>query len=237
LEGMFPADRNRRGRIRHAAGNLAISLINLVIITGGFGLLLANVSSWAEAKELGLFRALSLTGPVATIAGLVILDGWMYIWHRANHEIPFLWRFHRVHHSDPEMDVTTATRFHPGEIAISAVLRLALIPILGITISDILLYDALLFPVIQFHHSNVRFPSGMDKWLRTMIASPAMHRVHHSPVRIETDSNYGSILSLWDRIFGTFRLRKEPDPQYVFGLDGERDDQNVVALILNPLKK
>src|SRR5256885_17251711 len=103
---------------------------------------------------------------VSTLLAILLLDGGMYLWHRANHRLPLLWRFHRVHHSDPALDVTSAVRFHTGEILISSVLRLALIPLLGVSLWQILLYEALLLPVIQFHHSNVRLPERLDRWLR-----------------------------------------------------------------------
>ncbi len=236
LEGLYPADRNRSRRLRHAAGNLTISLINLVLVTGVIGLLFGHVSTMAESGGWGLLRMLPLSGAGSTVAAILLLDGWMYAWHRANHRIPFLWRFHKVHHSDPEMDVTTATRFHPGEIAISTILRLALMPLLGFSLAQLLLYDALLYPVIQFHHSNVRVPDRLDRILRMLIASPAMHRVHHSPERIETDSNYGSIFSFWDRLAGSFRLKPGAHPEYVFGLHGLEKKQGVAYLLMLPIK-
>ncbi|HNG31441.1 MAG TPA: sterol desaturase family protein [Blastocatellia bacterium] len=170
------------------------------------------------SKSFGLLRLVQLPPATATVAAIVLFDGWMYLWHRANHKIGFLWRFHRVHHSDPEMDATTATRFHTGEILISSALRLAVIPLLGITVGQLLAYEMLLLPVILFHHSNVQFPEKMDRWLRLLIVTPAIHRVHHSRLRDETDSNYSSVFSFWDRIAKTFRLRWDGQPVN-FGLN------------------
>src|SRR5215813_5385924 len=123
---------------------------------------------------------------IGAAAAILLFDAWMYLWHRANHQLDFLWRFHRVHHSDPEMDVTTAIRFHAGEILISSALRLAVIPLLGITNRQLLVYEMLLLPVILFHHSNVLIPERLDAILRLVIVTPAIHRVHHSRLRAET---------------------------------------------------
>ncbi len=218
LESLLPAARDRRDRARHAARNMTLGLLNAAAL----GLLAAPLIAWiairAEESGLGLLRMINLPPLVSTIAAVLLFDGWMYLWHRANHEIAFLWRFHRVHHSDPEMDATTAARFHTGEILISSSLRLAVIPLLGITIHQLLVYEILLLPVILFHHSNVRFPERLDRWLRLILVTPAIHRVHHSRLRIETDSNYSSVFSFWDRIAGTFRLRRDGWPVN-FGLD------------------
>ena len=133
----------------------------------------------------------------------------MYLWHRANHRILFLWRFHRMHHSDPQMDVTTALRFHTGELVFSSLLRFAVVPLLGMNLWQLIFYEILLLPIIQFHHSNVNLPESWDRCLRTIIVTPNIHRVHHSRWQPETDSNYSSIFSFWDRVFGSFRLRKD----------------------------
>jgi len=150
---------------------------------------------------------------------VLVLDIWTYWWHRANHLIPLLWRFHRMHHSDPWMDVTSARRFHPGEIVLSSLLRVPLIALLGIHLWELVLYELLMGIIVDFHHANIALPEPVDRLLRTVIVTPAMHKVHHSRVRAETDSNYTSLLSVWDRIFGSFRLRPEPSAIRI-GLDG-----------------
>ena len=223
LEKTWPAAKGRARVTRHAGRNLSLGLLNGIVLALLAAPLLIVAAGWAEERNFGLLRLASFPSAVATILGLMLFDGWMYLWHRANHEIGFLWRFHRVHHNDPEMDVTTAMRFHLGEMVISTLLRLMVIPLLGLTIGQLLLYETLLFPVILFHHSNVRFPERLDRRLRALIVTPAIHRIHHSEVRAETDSNYSSVFSFWDRIAGTFRLR--PDGRPVdFGLAEYRDD-------------
>ncbi|HKQ75732.1 MAG TPA: sterol desaturase family protein, partial [Blastocatellia bacterium] len=236
LESWIPAAGNRRRRLRHTARNLSLWLLNALAVALLAAPIIANVAGWTKASRFGLLNLLSLPPAIATVTAILIFDGLLYLMHRANHQIGFLWRFHRVHHSDPEMDSTTAMRFHAGEVLISSALRLAVIPLLGITLWQLLVYESLMLPVILFHHSNVSFPEKADWWLRSLVVSPAMHRVHHSRARVETDSNYSIIFSFWDRIGRTFQLRKDGRP-VDFGLaeyDGE-EWQRVSGLLTTPL--
>jgi len=157
-------------------------------------------------------------------AGLLLFDAWMYAWHVLNHKLPLLWRFHAVHHADRELDTSSALRFHTGEIILSGCARLAVLPAIGLTIQQLLLYETMLLPVILFHHANVRIPKRLDEWIRAVIVTPRMHWVHHSRLRPETDSNYASVLSVWDRLFGTFRMRDDPG-RIELGLDEDRDER------------
>jgi sterol desaturase/sphingolipid hydroxylase (fatty acid hydroxylase superfamily) len=211
----------REGRIRHAGYNLAIAVFNTVVLGLAFGFVTATVAGWTGQNQYGLLSALGLTGPFRFVLALVLLDGWMYVWHRANHTIPFLWRFHRMHHSDRHMDVTTATRFHLGEHVGAAALRLGIIPLLGFDVWDLVAYDTLVIAITQFHHADISI-GRWDRWLRWLIVTPYMHKVHHSDWRPETDSNYSTVLSIWDRLAGSFRMRSDPKT-LVFGL-GEFTD-------------
>ncbi len=211
------------GRLRHAARNLVVATGNAVVLGLAFGSATVAVATWAGRNRFGLLHALGLEGPGHFLAALVLLDGWMYAWHRANHAVPFLWRFHRMHHSDRHMDVTTAARFHPGEQVGSALLRLGLVPLLGLGVWELVVYDALVNAVTQFHHADVSI-GRCDRWLRWLIVTPYVHKVHHSDRRAETDSNYATVLSVWDRVFGSFRLRLDP-ATLVFGLNEFTDPQ------------
>jgi sterol desaturase/sphingolipid hydroxylase (fatty acid hydroxylase superfamily) len=204
-----PGARRRPLRLRHAARNLAVAGLNLLVIGLGFSTATAGVAAWAQAAHFGLLHQWSAPLWMKTAAALLLFDAWMYLWHRANHAVPFLWRFHRMHHSDPAVDVTTALRFHVGEITLSSALRLAVIPLLGLQLGQVILYETILLPVIAFHHSNVALPEPWDRRLRLVIVSPNMHRVHHSDWQPETDSNFASIFSWWDRLGRSFRLRKD----------------------------
>ena len=209
LETWVPLFTERPARLRHAARNLAVAGLNLAVIGIGFSAATAGVAAWARGAGFGLLNRLDAPLWIELPLALILFDAWMYLWHRANHAAPFLWRFHRMHHSDPEMDVTTALRFHVGEIVISSGLRLAVVPLLGLHLWEVILYETILLPVIAFHHSNVALPEAWDRCLRAVIVSPNMHRVHHSDWQPETDSNFSSIFSFWDRLGRTFRLRKD----------------------------
>jgi sterol desaturase/sphingolipid hydroxylase (fatty acid hydroxylase superfamily) len=207
----------REGRVLHAAHNLAIAVFNTVILGLVFGYVTTLAADWAADNRYGFLNAAGLGGLLRFALALVLLDGWMYVWHRANHTVPVLWRFHRMHHSDRHMDVTTATRFHLGEHVGAAVLRLGLIPLLGFEVWNLVVYDTLVIAVTQFHHADISI-GRWDRWLRWLIVTPYMHKVHHSDWRPESDSNYSTVFSIWDRLFRSFRMR--PDPKtLVFGLD------------------
>jgi sterol desaturase/sphingolipid hydroxylase (fatty acid hydroxylase superfamily) len=207
----------REGRLRHATRNLAIALLNAVVLALAFGSITVFIASWTERHRIGLLNILALPDPIQFGLALVLLDGWMYVWHRANHVIPLLWRFHRMHHTDRNMDVTTATRFHLGEHVLSSLLRLGLIPLVGIEVWNLVAYDALVLAVIMFHHADISL-GPWDRWLRWLIVTPDMHKVHHSDCQPETDSNYSTVLSVWDRLAWTFRTRLDPKT-IVFGLE------------------
>ena len=210
LETWLPLYRERHGnRLRHAGRNIAITLFNTVVIALMFSGIMAMVATWNQDNRFGLLHLLDLPLWIETGIALLLSDGWMYLWHRVNHGIPFLWRFHRMHHSDREMDVTSATRFHIGELILSSVLRLGILPLLGLKMWQLVLYEVMLLPVIQFHHSNVNLSERWDRLLRIIIVSPNMHRVHHSRTQLETDSNYSSVFSFWDRLACTFRWRED----------------------------
>ena len=207
LESIIPFIHGRSHRLRHAGRNLTLGLVNTFLSGIITATLLTIVSSWTEHLQFGLLYFLKLPFFAANIFAILLLDGWMYCWHRANHAIPFLWNLHRLHHSDREMDVTTAVRFHPGEALISSGLRLIVVALLGLSLPQILLYDTLLVAVIFLHHSNINLPLFIDKFLRIAITTPSLHRVHHSTITQETHSNFGSVFSFWDRLASTFRLR------------------------------
>ncbi len=235
LEGVVPFFKSRRNRGNHAVLNLSIAVLNLLILLPSAVLMAAFLryfqSLWPGVGGLGL-PALG-----EALLTLVLIDLWMYAWHRLNHTVDFLWRFHSVHHSDPSLDVTTSWRFHSVEIIFSEILRIPVFALIGAGIEDILLYSMLMTPIIEFHHSNVSIPSGIDRALRTLVPTPLMHRLHHSVVREEHDSNYGSMLSVWDRLFGSFRL-KENIREMPLGLANESapDQQRLTALLLRPFR-
>ena len=229
---------NTGDRVRHGLKNLVLGVVNSLLTGLGFATLWWTTAQWAQAHEFGLMNWLPIPG-WARLAGVFLLfDAWMYWWHRMNHRVPFLWRFHRTHHSDPKMDVTTANRFHIGEIALSSVLRVPVIALLGLQLWELALYELAMFTVVQLHHANIALPSWLDRALRVVIVTPFMHKVHHSRWQPETDSNYSSLFSFWDRLFRSFRLRDDPRGLR-FGLDefDRPEDHTLTGLLATPLKQ
>jgi sterol desaturase/sphingolipid hydroxylase (fatty acid hydroxylase superfamily) len=208
-ESWWPLFTGRTQRVRHAARNLGLGAVNTVVLTLTCAVATAWVAGWTWQNRIGLLTHVQPTW-LAVVLALVFLDAWMYAWHRLNHSVPLLWRFHRTHHSDTELDVTSALRFHLGEHVFGSVLRIGWVVVIGLKVEWILLYELVLLPVILFHHSNIALGERWDRLLRWLIVTPNMHRVHHSRWRVETNSNYSSVLSIWDRLFRTFRLRSDP---------------------------
>jgi sterol desaturase/sphingolipid hydroxylase (fatty acid hydroxylase superfamily) len=209
LEGVFPHYRDRVARLRHGLPHVLTAIMNGLFTRFVLGGLTISAISWAQSSELisrSFFRPVS----IAEVAlAFILFDIYMYFWHMANHRIGFLWRFHRAHHSDTAMDTTTALRFHPGELVLSTLARLPIIMLLGISFPQLVLFETILNLSTLFHHSNLAVPEKWDRLLRTVITTPNMHRVHHSVELAELNSNYTSILSLWDRLFNTFRTRED----------------------------
>ena len=233
----FELFRARRERGRHLARNLVLGAVNGALVAVVFAGLWVATATWAEVRGVGLLPALGLTGVAHAVAAVLLLDAWTYAWHRLNHRVPVLWRFHRVHHSDAQMDVTTASRFHTGEIVLSSLLRVPLIALVGVHAWELVFYETLMFAVVQFHHANVALPPRVEAALRWVIVTPGMHKVHHSRWQPETDSNYSAFLSVWDRLFQSFRTR-ERLAEIRLGLDDFDDEghQSVVGMLRTPLE-
>lgn len=167
--------------------------------------------------------------PLGFALDLVLLDAWTYGFHRAYHEWPLLWRFHRVHHLDETLDATSALRFHPGEVVISALARTPLLVVADISLAAIVIFDALLLASALFHHSNVRLPGGLERALRLVIVTPSHHWVHHHAKPADTNSNYAALLTLWDRLFGSWSPTVRT-PHMPIGVENERDPPLPVLL-------
>jgi sterol desaturase/sphingolipid hydroxylase (fatty acid hydroxylase superfamily) len=159
-------------------------------------------------RGLGLVNVLRLHGPASTAVAFVLLDATMYLWHRANHDVGWLWRAHEVHHADDDLDATTAIRFHPAELVASVPARVAQIVLVGASPASVLAYELVMDLAAIFHHSGVGLPERFDRILRTVVVTPRMHYVHHGATLEETSSNWSIVLSAWDRLFGTYR---DPD--------------------------
>lgn len=168
--------------------------------------LVAPVMRWSETRRTGVLNVFRLPPLLHDALALVLLDYTLWWWHRLNHETPMLWRFHAVHHRDPDMDASTALRFHAGEHALSAVYRAAQIALIGPSAAALSLWQGILLVSIFFHHANLRLPQAMDDRLAQFVATPRMHGIHHSDVFAHANSNFASILTCWDMLHGTMRL-------------------------------
>ncbi|WP_020590384.1 sterol desaturase family protein [Kiloniella laminariae] len=197
-------------------------------------LVVLPLTYWATALPWG-WREGGVSGSGGLLFDLVLLDFLIYWWHRLNHELPFLWRFHEVHHLDNTLDSTSALRFHFGEVLLSALMRVVFIILLDIPLFSVFLFEILLLLATIFHHSNLRLPSFLERYLSWIIVTPSIHWVHHHALRSDTDSNYSTILSLWDRIFGsrsdTARFTGMP-----IGVEGF-SDKSLPALLLRPFRE
>ena len=202
-----PRRRREIPRLLRWTNNLALVVLDTAVLRLAFPMLAVGLAILAEQRGWGLFNLLAVPGWLAFVASVVILDLAIYGQHVVFHAVPLLWRLHRMHHADLEFDVTTGLRFHPVEIVLSMAVKLAVVAALGPPALAVLVFEVLLNATALFSHSNVRLPAGLDRVLRWGIVTPDMHRVHHSIDRVETDSNYGFNLSVWDRLFRTYRAQ------------------------------
>jgi sterol desaturase/sphingolipid hydroxylase (fatty acid hydroxylase superfamily) len=236
-ESLAPMFAPRTRRLSHLGANFALAALNAGL-TFSLAFALLSVTTFAHSHHFGVLHLLALPAWISWLLALLLLDCWQYWWHRLNHRLPFLWRFHSVHHADAELDVSSGVRFHTIEVAFSFLARLAVLPLLGLTVPHLLLYEAISLPIILFHHSNLRLPTALDRALRWFIVTPRMHCVHHSRHQPETDSNYASGLSLWDRLFHSFRLRENSE-EITLGLDHweTREWRSLPGMLLAPFHK
>lgn len=209
------------------ASNLSLVALNTLIVRLIFPVAAVGVAVLAEQRGFGLLNLVALPAWLEFAAALVVLDLAVWAQHVALHKLPALWRLHRVHHSDVGFDATTGVRFHPIEIALSMLYKMAVVAALGAAPAAVVAFEVLLNASALFSHGNVRIPARIDRALRRVIVTPEMHRVHHSIHRDETDSNYGFNLAWWDRLFGTYReAPRDGHERMSIGLDrfrGERD--------------
>lgn len=204
-EILWPRRRRAFPRLVRWTNNLALVALDTALLRLVFPLLAVGAAVAAQEQGFGLFNAVVVPEWLAVVATIVILDLVIYFQHRLFHALPLLWRVHRVHHADLECDVTTGLRFHPIEIALSMLLKIAAVTALGAPPLGVLLFEIILNASALFSHSNLHLPRSVDRLLRVLVVTPDMHRIHHSIRPVETDSNFGFNLSLWDRLFGTYR--------------------------------
>jgi len=190
-------------KIKRWLSNLPLSIVNGIAYHFIFQGSITALLLFTKEKQIGLLQHFDLPDWLKISIGILILDFTIYIWHLLNHEVPLFWRFHRVHHSDMNMDVSTANRFHFGELFFSGFIRLAIVYTFGIPILSYILFEILVNLTTQFHHSSIKISSIFEKFWIVLLVPPSMHRIHHSVKIKERNSNYGVVLSIWDRFLGT----------------------------------
>jgi len=206
-EFIVPRRKQAIGRGWRWPNNLGVVVVNTLLVRIIFPTTAVGLALLAEARGFGLFNATALPAWFAVVASVVILDLAIYLQHVLFHAVPALWRLHRMHHADLEFDVSTGLRFHPVEILLSMLIKFAVVAALGAPALAVLIFEVLLNATSMFNHANVRIPLGIDRVLRWLVVTPDMHRVHHSILVRETNSNFGFNLPWWDRLFGTYRAQ------------------------------
>ncbi|WP_298917082.1 sterol desaturase family protein [uncultured Algimonas sp.] len=205
LECVVPARTRVLPRLARWRTNLSLSVLGTVVSALMAPVLAVSVAAAASAQGWGLFNVLSFDPWMEGALAVVLLDFAVWAQHVAFHHVPWLWRLHSVHHTDRDLDATTGVRFHPVEIGISLLWKALVILALGPSVLAVIAFEVVLNATSIFTHSNTALPRRLDRALRRLIVTPAMHRIHHSVRHTETDSNYGFNLSVWDRLFGTYR--------------------------------
>ncbi|NOG73631.1 sterol desaturase family protein [Roseicella sp. DB1501] len=227
------------GRRWRWPNNLGVVVADTLLVRVLFPAGAVGVAMLAQAQGWGLLNVLRAPGWVAVPVSVLLLDLAIYAKHVAFHHVPVLWRLHRMHHADLEFDVTTGVRFHPVEIVLSMLIKSAVVVALGAPPLAVLVFEVLLNATSMFNHGNVRLPGWMDRILRWLVVTPEMHRVHHSILRRETDSNFGFNLPWWDRLFGTYRAQPEAGQESMtIGIPAFRDPRELRLdrMLLQPLR-
>lgn len=207
LESWAPRRGRRQPRVRRWFTNWGITITNTITLQAlavGLPLLAVGAAIDASAQNWGFFNRMDWPIVLEFLLTILILDFAIWAQHLITHKVPFLWRLHRVHHADVDLDVTTAIRFHPVEIALSMLVKIGLVYLLGPAALAVILFEILLNGTAMFNHANIALPPRLDRAVRFILVTPDMHRVHHSVYRSEHDSNYGFALSVWDKLFGTY---------------------------------
>jgi sterol desaturase/sphingolipid hydroxylase (fatty acid hydroxylase superfamily) len=227
LERMFPVAQWVGGAFR-VIKNFALAAFNL--LTSPLIIVPITVLAASHAPQ---WRPEFLSGWTGLGFDLLILDCWIYWWHRTNHVVPFLWRFHEVHHLDEMLDVSSALRFHFGEVILSSLVRALVIFLLAVPLTSVLVFEALVVIAALFHHSNLKLPAPLERALSLVIVTPSIHWVHHHAVQRDTDSSYSTILSVWDRLFVS-RSSTIRTADLKMGVEGRRD-RTLLQLIARPI--
>jgi len=239
-ETVWPRRKRLHTRLRRWTSNLGIVVLNTLVVRFIFPMAAVSVAVLAENSSWGLFNNLLWPLWVKVILAVVVLDLIIYLQHVLVHAVPALWRLHRMHHTDLDYDVTTGARFHPIEIIFSMVIKLTVVSALGAPPVAVVIFEVLLNATAMFNHANFYLPVGIDRWLRLIVVTPDMHRVHHSIIVQETNSNFGFNLPWWDRLFGTYRDQPAAGhDEMTIGIEQFRnaEDLRLDQMLIQPLRE
>ncbi len=237
-ERLFPRRAEQYRRKRWPA-NIALVVLNTLVLRLILPGATVALAIWAEQNNVGVLNWLALPQGLSLIIAVVLLDLMIYWQHRFSHTIPMLWKFHRLHHADTMIDVTTGARFHPVEIVFSLALKLLAILVLGPSAWAVIIFEVLLNATAMFNHSNINLPQGVDRIVRKLLVTPDMHRVHHSVFAREYNQNYGFNLSIWDSLFDSYTAQPQGGHlQMEIGLPYFRGDKeaHLLSLISQPFR-
>jgi len=239
-ELLAPRRRLVDSKARRWLTNLSLVAVNAATARILIPLLPVTLAILLAEKGWGILNLLSLPYWIKIAAALIFLDFIIYLQHKSFHYQPLLWRLHRLHHTDLDIDVTTGNRFHPLEIIISLLIKLAAVAVIGAPAVAVVSFEIILNAAAQFNHGNIKIPLQIDRWLRLILVTPDMHRVHHSVIVRETNSNFGFNIPLWDRLFGTYREQpRDGHLGMTIGLKEFREpaELSLVRLLVQPFKK
>lgn len=235
VERLIPLREQKHPRLERWVINLLFGAVLFATAIFTLQPTIHTMTAWTAHHQFGLLPWLSLPVWAEVVVGCLLMDLTFYYWHRLNHEWPLLWRFHQVHHIDPDMDVTTAMRFHCVEVAYSSVFRVVQLGLIGLSPLTFLLYEFLFQANTYFHHSNIRLPMHFECLLNRVWVTPRMHGIHHSQVRAQRNQNYGSVFTFWDRLHRTLLL-SVPQENVRIGVDAftKSTDNRLLRLLWLP---
>jgi sterol desaturase/sphingolipid hydroxylase (fatty acid hydroxylase superfamily) len=229
----FEVSAYRKKQRWHNVGNLVVSFVLNALLSG----VISYSITTASKNQFGLMPLLHVPPIIALVAGVFLSDLNGYVAHRLYHKLPLLWRFHRVHHSDIELDASSALRLHPFEFLFQATTQATILPLLGVSNTSFVIYVVLSLPLFIINHANIKYPDWYEKYVSFVFVTPNWHRVHHSSLQVETDSNFADVFTLWDRLFST---HTKPQPKNInFGLETQRDakSQSFWGMLTTPFKQ
>lgn len=239
-EVLFPRRKPAYSKPKRWLSNLTISALNTLVVRIGFPIAGVAAALLAQDRQWGLMNQLPVAPWLNILVFLLLFDLAIYWQHRLFHVVPWLWRFHRVHHTDVDYDLTTGSRFHPCSILISAAIKIALVIVMGASAAAILIAEVVLNVTAMFNHSNLKLPQSVDHKLRKILVTPDMHRIHHSTDSIEHNANFGFNFPWWDRIFGSYLDQPKMSHEDMdIGITGFQDRKSIgiFPLLIQPFKK